>query len=55
MELYSSMSTAVTPLSVGDGKVCTIVKVAVSCSGGGGNTSQTNCYSMNGTCTNGSC
>lgn len=35
MELYSSVPNAATPLSVGDGKTCGVVKVIVSCSGGG--------------------
>lgn len=53
VKLYFGLpAPTVTPLSVGDGKVCTIVKTAINCSGGG--TTQTNCPSI-GNCTQGSC
>lgn len=52
MKLYSDSPTSITPLSVGDGKVCSIVKTAINCSGG--STTQNNCYSP-GNCTQGSC
>lgn len=46
MELYSSMPTAITPLFVGDGKVCNIVKTAINCQGG--STTQNNCVTQSG-------
>lgn len=51
MEIYADNNFQITPQSVGSGKVCTVVKTAIDCSGSG---TQTNCPSF-GNCTNGSC
>ena len=50
MNFYDG-DASLAPASVGDGKVCSIVKTAINCSGGG---SQTNCPTF-GNCTQGSC
>lgn len=54
MELYSSVPNAATPLSVGDGKPCGVVKVIVSCSGGS-SSQKGNCSINIGYCPQSSC
>lgn len=54
MELYSSVPNVATPLSVGDGKPCGVVKVIVSCSGGS-SSKNGNCSVNIFNCTQGSC
>lgn len=56
MEFYNEKKSVITPASIGDGKVCTVVKDIISCNSGtqlqgcGGGT----CFNF-GTCQTGSC
>lgn len=51
MDFFSNPGMEISPTSIGDGKVCSIVKTAINCSG---SSSNTNCPTI-GSCTQGSC